>query len=132
MLYVLRFILFWAGQCSCVPISLEKQYDSWCHIYGKMSDFAMLHPNIMSIHPRHILKNPLELEKTVNTACRSEAFLLSERPRTPMIDKYKRKGKTRNKRKVNEADRKPKSKDTNEAIKSHQQQQESRQKSIEM
>ncbi|KAL6734027.1 hypothetical protein Aduo_004613 [Ancylostoma duodenale] len=101
MLYVMRFLLDWAQQASCVPSRLEKKHANWCHVYTQLSSFSQAHPSVMNIQPQHLPGDTTSLEEEVNTAYASANRLLPERPRSIMRDSYRRRTEDEKKRSAN-------------------------------
>ncbi|EYB90097.1 hypothetical protein Y032_0223g2654 [Ancylostoma ceylanicum] len=101
MLYVMRFLLDWAQQASCIPSRSEKKHANWCQVYAQMSTFSQAHPSVMNIQPQHLPGDTTSLEEEVNAAYASSYRFLPERPRGIMRDSYRRRSEDDKKRDAN-------------------------------
>ncbi|CAJ0607510.1 unnamed protein product [Cylicocyclus nassatus] len=103
MLLVMRFILNWAQESSCIPSQLKERHTMWCHVYTQMSEFSDKHYNTMSIHPQHLSGDLAWLEEDVNAAYSSLTAIcsFSEHPRTAMRDRYRMRTEEEKKREAN-------------------------------
>ncbi|KAK6732730.1 hypothetical protein RB195_016848 [Necator americanus] len=89
MLYVMRFMLDWGQQASCIPSHLTKKQTTWCHVYTQMSSFSQAHPSIMNICPQHLPGDHGFLEEELNAVSAPVVRYVPERTRTVAHDPYR-------------------------------------------
>ncbi|CAJ0608597.1 unnamed protein product [Cylicocyclus nassatus] len=55
MLFAMYFLLSWAEKARVIPVNLQQTSLLWRDTYERMATFRSTHPNVVTIHPDHLI-----------------------------------------------------------------------------